>query len=199
MNEHNYMLYCQISLQLLSSTDGGVLVCRGQFNASTMPWLVVCLKGFVKFSEPVAQSFQCSASWCMLFLYGGCWWTGWWTGCRQRQEVGWLALVAPRERLCWEEDCRTGASWGGVCSCGQTCELPFIELMTWLTHGIGSSPSSSSSLWQRPVSSLVPLPLGSSKSPAGKSLPFSSHVIGWPGWYTFKPLGFISRRFRIAW
>ena len=34
------------------------------------------------------------------------------------------------ERLCQAEDCRTGASQGGVCSCGQTCELPFIELMT---------------------------------------------------------------------
>ena len=34
------------------------------------------------------------------------------------------------ERLRRAEDCRTGASRGGVCSCGQTCELPFIELMT---------------------------------------------------------------------
>ena len=42
--------------------------------------------------------------------------------CLWPQEMG--------ERLCWVEDCQTGASRGGVCSCGQTCELPFIELMT---------------------------------------------------------------------
>ena len=34
------------------------------------------------------------------------------------------------ERLRQVEDCQTGASQGGVCSCGQTCELPFIKLMT---------------------------------------------------------------------
>ena len=34
------------------------------------------------------------------------------------------------ERLHRAEDCQTGASRGGVCSCGQTCELPFIKLMT---------------------------------------------------------------------
>ena len=103
------------------------------------------------------------------------------------------------ERLHWAEDCQTGASWGGVCFCGQAFEPPFIELMTWLTHGIGSSPSSSSSLWQRPVSSLVLPPLGLLKSPAGKLLPFSSYVIGQPGWYTFRHLGFVGRKFWIAW
>ena len=126
MNEHNYMLYCQISLQFLSLTDGSALACKGQLNASTMLWLVVCLKGFVKFSKPVAQSFQCSTSWCMLFLYGGCWWMGWWMGCSQRQEVGWLVLVTPR-------DGRKTSSSGRLLNWSLTRRSLFLWTNMWAT------------------------------------------------------------------